>query len=173
MKARFLTWFCFFLLVMKGSAVPQGTSAPAPAIQGIQGVKQEALESIKKVEPPTAKSATTTTEVQGVKKIDGVETIKAVNSVVPDSVKRVPPPPSTNGVSAIRAVKGVTGIDAPKQKNLESALRIKSATQTSEGKHKAAAAALFRSPPKEPTTAKNEDGRAAFQEIVEKIAPGS
>lgn len=113
--------------------------------------------------------------MQGVNKVDGVQ------ATPPNAVKGVPPPPAAS-ISTVRAVKGVQGIVAPKQLNLEAALLIKDqakgtpATNGAEGgKGKAAAAALLSGPPgpvPAPLTP-NKDGRGALQEFEKLDKPGS
>ena len=108
-------------------------------------------------------------------KVDGIQ------ATPPNTVKGVPPPPAA-AISTIRAVKGVQGIIAPKQLNLEAALLIKEdakgtpATNGAEGgKGKAAAAALLNGPkgltPVPP--AQKTDGRTALQEFEKLDKPGS
>lgn len=174
----------------------------ADAINGVKGVKQEAVQSIKKIAPPTVVPVTqppptgVTQPVppppptgvaqpippppppptaQAVNKVDGIQ------ATPPNTVKGVPPPPAA-AISTIRAVKGVQGIIAPKQLNLEAALILKEdakgtpATPGAEGgKGKAAAAALLNGPPGlvPAPPVPNGDGRGALQEFEKLDKPGS
>ncbi len=181
------------------------SSASANSVNGVKGVKQEAVESVKKVEPPTIAPTAVTTPA-GVNQVDGVNTIQGVKApgqettpppppapvdkatqgvnqvegvkaMTPDAVQPVPPPPA-GAVSTIQAVKGVQGIIAPKQRNLEAALLIKEGGEgppTGTGKGAAAAAALLSGPPGEAPgpPLPDGDGRDAFQEFEIRTAPGS
>ncbi len=177
------------LLFLSGiTHAQEPAKAPSAAIEGIKGVKQEAIESIKKIEPPTTTPVPPPT-VQGVKPPPpnavqppppppppanpvAPNTVQGVKTPPPNAVQSVPPPPAANAVSTIRAVKGVEGIAVPKQRNLEAALQIK-AGGTPDPKGKAAAAALFGRPGKDPAPAQDGDGRAALQEFEKQTAPGS
>jgi len=188
---------CFALLVLMFASM-LNAQEKANAINGVQGVKQEAVTSIKKIVPPTVvpvtpppptgvtqpvpppppKGVTQPTPPPATKAVNKVDGVKATP---PNAVKGVPPPPAA-AISTVRAVKGVQGIVAPKQLNLEAALLIKEqakgtpATNGAEGgKGKAAAAALLNGPPgpapAPPTTTK--DGRGALQEFEKLNKPGS
>ncbi len=142
-------------------------------INGVKGVKQEAVESVKKVEPPTVEPPAVTTP-QGVNRVEGIK------AAAPNAVKPVPPAPA-GAVSTIRAVEGVRGIIAPKQKNLEAALLIKTesngtpAVSGEGGKGTAAAAALLSGPQGvvPAAAAAKGDGRDALQQFEKLTAPGS
>ena len=160
------------LAAILAANLANGDEKPASAnsVNGVKGVKQEAVESVKKVEPPTIDPAAATTP-QGVNRVEGIK------AVAPNAVQPVPPPPA-GFVSTIQAVKGVQGIIAPKQLNLEAALLIKEGgegTPAGTGKGASAAAALLSGPPglTPGPPIPNGDGRAAFQEFEKLTAPGS
>ena len=150
-------------------------------------MKQEAVTSIKKIAPPTVVPVTpppptgVTQPVPPPPPPPPVNKVDGIKATPPNMVKGVPPPPAA-AISTIRAVKGVQGIVAPKQRNLEAALLIKDqakgtpATNGAEGgKGKAAAAALLNGP-KGPAPAPplpNGDGRAALQQFEKLDKPGS
>lgn len=183
-------------------------SPSADAINGVKGVKQEAVQNIKKIAPPTVVPVTSPPPTgvtrpvppppaaQAMNKVEGVKPpsppppppppqavnkVDGIQATPPNTVKGVPPPPAA-AISTIRAVRGVQGIIAPKQLNLEAALVLKEdakgtpATPGAEGgKGKAAAAALLNGPkglvPAPPVP--NGDGRGALQEFEKLDKPGS
>ena len=144
---------------------PAGTAAQNA--NKVEGVKAPGHDAPPPPLPPSPAA-------QGVNKVDGIQ------ATPPNAVKGVPPPPAA-AISTIRAVKGVQGIIAPKQLNLEAALILKEdakgtpATAGSEGGKGKAAAALLNGPigltPAPPTP--NADGRGALQEFEKLDKPGS
>lgn len=158
----------FALLAMRLGGFAQHTAGPAPGIQGVQGVNQRAAASVKGLEPTMAKPVVPPPPV--------AVAAEAKNGVAPpprSQVKGVAPAPAAQATGAIRAVKGVQGIQVPKQRNLEAALRIKDGAKDSGREVKAAAAALFRSQAKEKGTNPMEDDRKVFEEFAKQILPGS
>ncbi|MGY8644226.1 MAG: hypothetical protein ACKVJU_24420 [Verrucomicrobiales bacterium] len=154
------------------------------AVNGVKGVKQDAVQSVKNEEPPTV--APTAAEVNTVKGVKApgkeatpnppTEDVKGIEAVTTNKVQAVPPPPA-GAVSTIQAVKGVQGIVAPKQLNLEAALLVKeegTGTPPPGNPTAGAAAALLSAPPGlTPGPAPNGDGRADFQEFEKLTTPGS
>ena len=191
-----------------GTLVAIATAGDPPAtsaINGVKGVKQEAVESVRKIEPPTVNpitqpAASAVNKVEGVNTVtvpgqapaaapplpasagntaQGVTKVEGIKAVPPNAVQAVAPPPAAGAVSSIRALRGVQGIIAPKQLNLEAALQLKEdGTKPPPGVGeggKAAAAALLSGPPglvPAPPTP-NGDGREGFQEFEKLTAPGS
>jgi hypothetical protein len=174
---------------------------PTPAaVSGVKGVKEEAAARIKNVEQSTVAPPPNT--AQGVNKVDGVNTVNGVKAdgrtvvlpppPTPNAVTPPPPPPpptravrppvvgtavnvavGTVGTSAIRPVTGVTGINAAKLQNLETALAIKSGGPDKDGKGKAAAAELLGAPGPGLKPGPKPDGRAGFQEFQKLPNTGS
>lgn len=167
-----------------------------PVVNEVKGVKQEAIESIEKKDPPWVNPAAAPTP-KGVDKVDGVNTVKGVKTpgkaaptpkvtpkakgvnqvegieaVATNQVKAIPPPPS-GAISTIQAVKGVQGIVAPKQQNLEAALLIKEDTQGNPTGTAAAAALLGAPGPGPGPPAPGGDGREDFQQFEKLTTPGS
>lgn len=185
------------LLCLAGLAVAQEkTPPPTAAVSSIKGVKEEAAAKVKPIEPtvtPPPQNA-----AQGVNKIDGINTVNGVKAdgravvLPPPPVPKpvAPPPPvarpvappvigtavnvavGTMGTGAIRPVTGVTGINAAKLQNLETALQIKHSA-TPEGPGKAKAAAELLGPGVGPKAGPKKDGRDVFQEFEKLPNKGS
>ncbi|GEP41890.1 hypothetical protein BGE01nite_11810 [Brevifollis gellanilyticus] len=149
-------------------------------VNTINGVKAAAPQTVQPIPPPPAAAPVQPNEVKGLPpppaaasavQTDDVKGVKPPPP--PNAVQAVPPPPAANAVSTIRAVQGVQGIVVPKQRNLEAALLIKEGTGIPDPKGKAAAAALFGPPGKEPGLKPGEDGRNELQEFEKLNTPGS
>jgi hypothetical protein len=144
---------------------------PVTSVAGVKGVPTDAIAKVKNVQSGTTTGTKNT--AQGVNKINGIDTI---NGVKADGRTAVLPPtpvvqPVISGAGSIQAVHGVTGINAAKLQNLESALLMKHETGPHDGKGKAAAAALG-GPSGRPGKAPR-DGRDGFQEFEKLKTNGS
>lgn len=192
------------MVLIAGMLLADEKPASGDAVNGVKGVKKDAIQSVKKEEPPTVVPTVITTPT-GASKVDGVNTvigvktpgreatpnppteegkapqgfeqIEGIEAVATNRVQAVPPPPA-GAVSTIQAVKGVQGIVAPKQLNLEAALLIKedgkgAPAPTGKGNPAAAAALLSAPAGLTPGPAPNGDGRADFQEFEKLTTPGS
>ncbi|MES2598262.1 MAG: hypothetical protein V4662_23210 [Verrucomicrobiota bacterium] len=151
-------------------------------VNAINGVKATVPQTVQPIPPPPPAAPV---QPNGVKGLTPPPPPPAANAVQPDDVKgvkpppppnavqAVPPPPAASAVSSIRAVQGVQGIVVPKQRNLEAALLIKEGTGIPDPKGKAAAAALFGPPGKDPGLKQGDDGRTELQEFEKLNTPGS
>ncbi len=148
MKHQFALWLCLSTL-----AVAQEKAA----VSGVKGVKEDAVAKVKNIELGV------TTATKSIETINGV---KADGRTAP-----VPVQPVISGAGSIQAVNGVTGINAAKLQNLEAALKINHETGPTDGKGKAAAAALGGPPGKPGKIPK--DGREGFQEFEKLKTNGS
>lgn len=182
-------WLCVGSLAAAQEPASKSPSAPA-AVAGVKGVKEEAAARIKNIEPGNIAIPPNT--AQGVSKIDGINTVNGVKAdgrtVVlpppppPSAAKPPPPPPivgtavnvavGTVGTGAVRPVTGVTGINAVKLQNLETALAVKNGPQQGT-KGKAAAAELIGGAGPGPKPGPKTDGRNGFQEFEKLPNKGS
>lgn len=155
-------------------AVPPSTAQGVSKIDGINtvnGVKADGR-TVVLPPPPTPKAVTPPPPPKAV----------TPPPPSPPPVAKPPPPPivgtavnvavGTVGTGAVRPVTGVTGINAVKLQNLETALAVKNGPQQGT-KGKAAAAELLGGSGPGPKPAPKTDGRAVFQEFEKLPNKGS
>lgn len=147
------------LLLTQAAAFSQQSSTSGQAIQAIEGVDQKAAGVVDTIPRPAVPAQN--------------ETMSKPSPAPSRPPQSVSPGSSARAAGSIRAVKGVTGILAPKQRNLEAALRIKESKGPPDRRGTAAAAALFRAPGKPSEPEPMEDGRAELQEFAGMTATGS
>src|SRR3954462_10374905 len=120
-----------FLVLALASGSVRAQQAPSAAIEGVKGVQQDAAASVKEPPPPQTKAAATIHDAKGVKRVEGLDKVEGVKPP-PQKATAPPPPPPPKATAApaasastVRPVPGITGIEALKRQNLETALQIK------------------------------------------------